>query len=224
MKLNKFLMAFAAVAMVGCSSEDVMDFSANQAPEDSRMIQLDENFAIAGVSTDDGVTRTHWEQSGTKLVNKFLPILNADAAVDDVLDTKVDKFDQAVGLCWLGQTPGAEVYTNYQFYHFGWLKQGEDNATIECTKLTNGAWYDEIKFTAANAAGEADQTKFAFVDPLLRILPLLLSTTIQVSIRRTTSLSSVVTILFITHSMRISMKLVQSLQKLQQRLTPFLRH
>ena len=165
MKLNKFLMAFAAVAMVGCSSEDVMDFSANQAPEDSRMIQLDENFAIAGVSTDDGVTRTHWEQSGTKLVNKFLPILNADAAVDDVLDTKVDKFDQAVGLCWLGQTPGAEVYTNYQFYHFGWLKQGEDNATIECTKLTNGAWYDEIKFTAANAAGEADQTKFAFVDP-----------------------------------------------------------
>ena len=42
-------MAIAAMAMVGCSSDDVMDFTSNQAPEDSRMIQLDENFAIAGV-------------------------------------------------------------------------------------------------------------------------------------------------------------------------------
>jgi hypothetical protein len=159
MKLNKILMVLASTAIVGCTSEDLNDFNANQAPEDSRMIQLDPNFAIAGVGEGDAITRTHWDNEGGKLVNKFLPILTGAYAADEVLDTKVDKLDQAVGLCWLGQTPGAEVYTNYQFYHFGWLKQGESSPTLECNKLTNGAWYDEIKFTAAGgAAGEEPLT------------------------------------------------------------------
>ena len=167
MKLNKILMVLAATAIVGCTSEDLNDFTANQAPEDSRMIQLDPNFAIAGVGEDGAITRTHWDNDGGKLVNKFLPILTDAYAADDVLDTKVDKLNQAVGLCWLGQTPGAEVYTNYQFYHFGWLKQGEDNPILECNELTNGAWYDEIKFNAAGGAADAEPATadFVFVDP-----------------------------------------------------------
>ena len=149
MKLNKIFMALAAMAIVSCSSEDVSDFtSTQQAPEDSRLIQLDSNFALAGVGDEGSTTRTHWEMVGGSLKNKFLPILTRDAAVDDVLAADVDPTAQSVGLCWLGQTPGAEVYTNYQFYHFGWLKQGQTTATIECDDLTNGAWYDEIKFTA----------------------------------------------------------------------------
>ena len=156
MKLNKILMVLASTAIVGCTSEDLNDFNANQAPEDSRMIQLDPNFAIAGVGEGDAITRTHWENEGGKLVNKFLPILTGAYVADEVLDTKVNKLDQAVGLCWLGQTPGAEVYTNYQFYHFGWLKQGESSPTLECNKLTNGAWYDEIKFSAAGGAADAE--------------------------------------------------------------------
>ena len=159
MKLNKILMVLAATAIVGCTSDDLNDFTANQAPEDSRMIQLDPNFAIAGVGEGDAITRTHWDQDGSKLVNKFLPILTSAYAADDVLANDVDVLKQAVGLCWLGQTPGAEVYTNYQFYHFGWLKQGESSPTIECKKLTNGAWYDEIKFTAADGdAGKEPNT------------------------------------------------------------------
>jgi hypothetical protein len=167
MKLNKILMAFAAMAMVGCSSDDLMDFSANQAPEDSRLIQLDDNFAIAGVGEGDAITRTHWDKDGGKLINKFLPILTGAYAADEVLANKVDALNQAVGLCWLGQTPGAEVYTNYQFYHFGWLKTGATTATLECNKLTNGAWYDEIKFSAAGGAKDAEPATghFAFVDP-----------------------------------------------------------
>ena len=77
MKLNKIFMALAAMAMVGCSSEDVMDFTANQASEDSRMIQLDENFALAGVGEGDATTRTHWVQDASGLHNVFLPILTA---------------------------------------------------------------------------------------------------------------------------------------------------
>lgn len=167
MKLNKILMVLAATAIVGCTSDDLNDFTANQAPEDSRMIQLDPNFAIAGVGAEASGTRTHWYNDGGKLVNQFLPILTGAYAADEVLDTKVDKLNQAVGLCWLGQTPGAEVYTNYQFYHFGWLKQGESSPTLECDKLTNGAWYDEIKFSADGGAANAEPTTgdFAFVDP-----------------------------------------------------------
>ncbi len=171
MKLNKISMVLAAMAIVGCSSEDVSEFGAKQALEDSRLVELTPDFVIAGVGDQGVATRTHWEWAGTPgssaLTNKFLPILTVDAAANDVLADDVDRFDQSVGLCWLGETGGADVYTNYQFYHFGWLKQGETKATVECTELKNGAWYDEIKFSAVSptdvTGNEPDATNFAWV-------------------------------------------------------------
>ena len=166
MKLNKILMALSAMAIVGCSSEDFDDPSVAQAIDDSRLIQLDENFVLAGVGEVDNTMRTHWEKNAGSLKNKFLPILTSDAAADDQLDTKVNALAQSVGLCWLGETGGENVYTNYQFYHFGWLKKGETNATLECNELTNGAWYNEIKVGDTGTSGnEPDATKFVFVDP-----------------------------------------------------------
>lgn len=157
MKLNKILMALAAMAMVGCSSEDVNDFTANQAIEDSNLIQLDPNFVIAGVGEEGDVTRTHWEQlAGGGFTNKFLPIYGATAPVGGTLDTYAKLDEQAVGLCWLGQgAVGTDVYTNYEFYHFGWLNNGATDAEFECNVLTNGALYDEITATAGTANAEA---------------------------------------------------------------------
>ena len=162
MKLNKILMAFAAMAMVGCSSEDFNDPSVTQAINDSRLIQLDDNFAIAGVGVDDATTRTHWEQDASGLHNKFLPILSSASVANELLSAHVEPLNFSVGLCWLNETVTENVYTNYQFYHYGWLKTGEDGANIECEKLTNGAWYNEIKFTAGGLAGgkEADEDDF----------------------------------------------------------------
>lgn len=166
MKLNKILMALAATAIVGCTSDDLNDFSAKQAPEDSRMIELNENFILAGVGVEGNLTRTHWYQDPeTKgLANMFLPILAQDAANTKYLynpevgDEYVNLEAQAVGLCWLGQTPGAEVYTNYQFFHYGWLNNDETEADVDnCDpfSLFNGSLYSDIKFTAAaSAAGE----------------------------------------------------------------------
>lgn len=167
MKLNKILMALAATAIVGCTSDDLNDFSAKQAPEDSRMIELDQNFVIAGVGAEGSITRTHWEQDpDTKgLVNKFLPIwetTHTGGLISDYANLEA----QAVGLCWLGQTPGAEVYTNYQFYHWGWLKKGETEADVDnCDpfKLYNGALYDEINASSGTADEEADETTFSIV-------------------------------------------------------------
>ena len=164
MKLNKIFMALAATAFVACSSEDLSDFSANQAPEqDSRLIELDPNFAIAGVGVEGNVTRTHWEfNAAGALVNKFLPIWDTAPAGGNTIDADADLEAQAVGLCWLGQgAVGTDVYTNYQFYHFGWLNNGETKAEFECNKLTNGSLYDEIKVAAGDLAGdEADETNF----------------------------------------------------------------
>ena len=169
MKLNKILMALAATAIVGCTSDDLNDFSAKQAPEDSRMIELDQNFVIAGVGAEGSITRTHWEQDPeTKgLVNKFLPIYNSEAAAGALLSVGADLQAQAVGLCWLGQTPGAEVYTNYQFFHYGWLNKGETEADVDnCDPFTlyNGATYDKIKLSAAGTAGEeAEEDNFTLL-------------------------------------------------------------
>lgn len=165
MKLNKILMVLAATAIVGCTSDDLNDFSAKQAPEDSRLVELSPNFVLAGVGEDDAITRTHWEQpggAGTALKNKFLPIWDTAPAGGNTIDTDADLEAQAVGLCWLGTESGKkEVYTNYQFFHFGWLKTGETDAKFECDELTNGALYSEIKVNSGDAAGaEADETKF----------------------------------------------------------------
>ena len=161
MKLNKILMVLAATAIVGCTSEDLNDFSAKQAPEDSRLIELNSDFAIAGVGVEGAMTRTHWEADPTLgLVNKFLPIYNATAAAGDDLDDAAELTAQAVGLCWLGNgAVGTDVYTNYEFYHFGWLNKEETEADYACGTLYNGALYSDITPLAAvtnGAGGEAD--------------------------------------------------------------------
>ena len=164
MKLNKILMALSAMAIVGCSSEDFNDPSVTQAIDDSRLIQLDENFILAGVGAENTTTRTHWEQDPTTkaLQNKFLPIwANAGAIgdyiykVDGVTNNPTANLEaQAVGLCWLGNgAAGADVYTNYEFYHFGWLNKDETEANVECGALTNGSLYNEITLKAAVTAG-----------------------------------------------------------------------
>ena len=166
MKLNKIFMALAATAIVGCTSDDLNDFSAKQAPEDSRMIELNSNFVLAGVGDQGAFTRTHWEQDAeTKaLVNKFLPIYNGSAVSGNTLNLSANLEAQAVGLCWLGQAPGAEVYTNYQFYHYGWLKKGETEAEVDnCDpfNLYNGVAYNEITLAAdGNDGEEAVETNF----------------------------------------------------------------
>jgi hypothetical protein len=164
MKLNKISMFLAAMALVGCSNEDFNDPSVAQAIDDSSLVQLGENFVLAGVGEVDNTMRTHWENVGGSLVNKFLPIYAVAPTAGDFLNVDANLAAQAVGLCWLGNgSVGTDVYTNYEFYHFGWLNAGETSANFECGELTNGSMYDEITVTAASTPGvgdEADETEF----------------------------------------------------------------
>jgi len=166
MKINKLFMGLAAMAFVGCSSDDLNVIAPEQAVEDARLVELDPNFVIAGVGAEASGTRTHWEQDATTkaLLNKFLPTYtSASSAVGTQLDNAVVLTDQAVGLCWLGQTPGTDVYTNYQFYHFGWLYNDETEADIQCENLENGAFYSDLELNAASTAdAEANELDFDY--------------------------------------------------------------
>jgi len=164
MKLNKISMVIAAMAFVGCSSEDFNDPSVTQALDDSRLVQLGENFVIAGVGEEGNTMRTHWVKDGKNLVNKFLPIYNDAAGVDALLSDAAKLDEQAVGLCWVGNAAiGTDVYTNYEFYHFGWLDKGETELKYECNQMTNGSLYSDLKLTAAGAENaEADPANFAY--------------------------------------------------------------
>ena len=161
MKFNKISMVLAALAFVGCSSEDLNEFAATPAAEDSNLIQLGSDFVLAGVSAEGTTTRTHWEQytndeGKQALRNKFLPIYTASATFGSTLDADADLAAQAIGLCWLGNgAVGTDVYTNYEFYHFGWLNKGEKEAKFDCGNLTNGSLYSEIAMTTGTASAEA---------------------------------------------------------------------
>ena len=166
MKLNKITLALAAMALVGCSSDDFSDFSANQTIDENGLVQLSPNFVLAGVGQDDATTRTHWTVVGGAVKNEFFPIYNGTAAMGQSLDVAADLNRQAVGLCWLGQVPGTDVYTNYQFYHFGWLNNGATKAEFECDQLTNGSTYDEITpLASATPNAEAKPADFAGAIP-----------------------------------------------------------
>ncbi|MBR1502404.1 MAG: hypothetical protein IJ618_00785, partial [Prevotella sp.] len=157
MKINKLFIGLAAMAFVGCSSDDFNLTAPEQAVEDARLVELNPNFVIAGVGEEGSGTRTHWEQDATTkaLYNVFLPIWKTAPTAGNFISKDADLEAQAVGLCWLGQTPGDKVYTNYQFYHYGWLNKGEATANVECDKLTNGSLYDEITTKTGSAGAEA---------------------------------------------------------------------
>ena len=123
------------------------------------------NFVLAGVSEVDNTTRTHWDISGKRLVNVFLPIYNDKATADANLSVAAKLDEQAVGLCWVGNgAVGTDVYTNYEFYHFGWLKNGQTELKSECNKITNGYLYSDLKLTAAGTENEeANPDNFAYV-------------------------------------------------------------
>jgi hypothetical protein len=157
MKLNKIFMAVAAMAIVGCSSDDLNVVAPEQTVEDARLVELNPDFVLAGVGVEDTGTRTHWEQDATTkaLQNKFLPIYNATAAAGQNLDVAAEVTEQTVGLCWLGNgAVGTDVYTNYEFYHFGWLNKGETKADLDkCGTLFNGSLYSDITNLAAVTNG-----------------------------------------------------------------------
>lgn len=161
MRTKFILTSFAlAAALVGCTEDELATTNADKVENQSGMIDLDENFMIGAVGVKDATTRTHWDlTSEGGLTNVFSPIAvnvdgNNEIAISGGATQLVDA--PSIGLCWVGQSVGDEVYTNYEFFHNGWLGKEETAAVFnpcDASELKNGWLYSDLELTAAVTAG-----------------------------------------------------------------------
>ena len=174
MKTKVFLTSFALAAMfAGCSEDEFTTDNAGVVTDQSGMIELGENFMIGAAGVDDPATRTHWgfnDEGG--LTNVYMPIAVATGGNNTIaLESGTQSvLAPAIGLCWLGQTPGDQVYTNYEFFHNGWLGKGQEKAVFDpCDDavLTNGWLYSDLRLNAAGTPNEevaTDATGFTAIN------------------------------------------------------------
>lgn len=159
MKTKLFISLALAAALVGCTEDELATTGGNKAENQSGMIDLSDNFMIGAVGVNNATTRTHWELVNGALTNVFSPIaVGADGNNQIPIDGGGAQLVDApsIGLCWVGQSVGDNVYTNYEFFHNGWLGKDETAAIFNpCndSELTNGWLYSDLKLDAAVTAG-----------------------------------------------------------------------
>lgn len=166
MKTKLFISLAFAAALVGCTEDELATASMNKAENQSGMIELGDNFMIGAVGVNDAATRTHWELNGKALTNVFSPIAVSKGGNNQIPinSTTTPQLVDApsIGLCWVGQSVGDNVYTNYEFFHNGWLGKGETAAIFNpCNdaELTNGWLYSDLKLSATATEGAEAVTK-----------------------------------------------------------------
>lgn len=162
MKTKLFISFALAAALVGCTEDELATANENKVENQSGMIDLSDNFMIGAVGVNDATTRTHWELVNGALTNVFSPIAK-DAGGNNQIPINgggaqlVDA--PSIGLCWVGQSIGDAVYTNYEFFHNGWLGKDETAAIFnpcDDSELTNGWLYSDLALgTAATDGDEA---------------------------------------------------------------------
>lgn len=158
MRTKFVLTSFAlAAALVGCTEDELTTTNANVESQ-SGMIELGENFMIGAVGVKDATTRTHWELKDGALMNVYSPIaVSADGNNQIPITAGGSKLVNApsIGLCWIGESIGDKVYTNYEFFHNGWLGKDETTAIFDpCDAgvLKNGWLYSDLSLGASSAA------------------------------------------------------------------------
>lgn len=166
--LTSFALAAATGSMfVACNNEDFV--TENGAIEQSGMIELSENFMISAAGVDNASTRTHWQlnEKGA-LTNVYIPVAAAAGAGNNTLGGQTVTAP-SIGLCWIGNAgAGEQVYTNYEFFHNGWLAKGETAKFDSCddSKLTNGWLYGDLKFATAASSTNPGEEVFNKVSDL----------------------------------------------------------
>lgn len=169
MKTKVILTSFALAAATGsmfvaCNNEDFVTENSGSI-EQSGMIELSENFMISASGMGNASTRTHWglDTETDELINVYSPIATDAGGNNSIPVVGENALPQlviapSIGLCWIGNGgAGEQVYTNYEFFHNGWLGKGQKKAVFNpCDEgdLTNGWLYSDLKLTGAVEAGK----------------------------------------------------------------------
>lgn len=155
---TKFLFASCvlAAAITGCQNEEFEAVNVGgQAASD--LVEVGDNFMISGVGAVAPGTRTHWVLGNGVLSNAFIPVYGDEVPEGmkgyvTELNGSVSVVAPTIGACAL---VGGNVYSNYEFYHYGWLAAGvtagaEFNPCLDANgnlQLNNGWLYSEVKLT-----------------------------------------------------------------------------
>lgn len=130
---NKFLLATLALPLAfgACTNDDFETVSQPQGAN-GELVEVGPGFAIsASKGGNEAATRGQWieAQNGT---SKFLNYAWWPNYVynDKKTPAGYDAVRDEIGLCWVGQSVGTNVYTNYRFQHAGWLNEDETTAEI----------------------------------------------------------------------------------------------
>ena len=129
MKTKLFLATLALPLAFGACTNDDFETASQQQGVNGELVEVGPGFVItANKGGDEAATKGQWIEAlnGT---NKFLNY--AWWPNDEVNGSTHTPVRDQIGLCWIGQTPGTNVYTNYKFQHAGWLNEDEISAEIE---------------------------------------------------------------------------------------------
>ena len=131
---NKLLLATLALPLAfgACTNDDFETVSQPQGAN-GELVEVGPGFAIsASKGGNEAATRGQWieAQNGT---SKFLNYAWWPNYVynDKKTPAGYNAVRDEIGLCWVGQSVGTNVYTNYRFQHAGWLNEDETTAEID---------------------------------------------------------------------------------------------
>ena len=131
MKTKLYLATLALpLAFGACTNDDFETASQNQSAN-GELVEVGPGFAISANKTGgDATTKGMWieAQNGTQKTLNYAWWPNY---VYDEKNRKYDAVRDEIGLCWVGQSVGTNVYTNYRFQHAGWLNEDETTAEID---------------------------------------------------------------------------------------------
>lgn len=129
MKTKLFLATLALPLAFGACTNDDFETASQQQGVSGELVEVGPGFVItANKGGDEAATKGQWIEA----LNGTSKFLNYAWWPNDKVDglTHTPVRDQ-IGLCWIGQTPGTNVYTNYRFQHAGWLNEDEISAEIK---------------------------------------------------------------------------------------------
>lgn len=131
MKTKLYLATLALpLAFGACTNDDFETASQNQSAN-GELVEVGPGFAIsANKAGGDATTKGMWieAQNGTQKILNYAWWPNY---VYNIQNSKYDAVRDEIGLCWVGQSVGTNVYTNYRFQHAGWLNEDETTAEID---------------------------------------------------------------------------------------------
>lgn len=121
MKAKHLLTALVVPALfAACADDDFATKTQGNADVNGALVELGEDFAIGLTRGGDAATRTNWHYDGTgNVLYSWLPTFNISAATTATAEV------ENIGFAWRGETPDANVRTNYKFTLNGFLKKGE---------------------------------------------------------------------------------------------------